>query len=358
MIRVIQIIDSLNAGGAERVAVNYANGLTNIIEKSHICVTREEGPLKDDINPEVGYLFLNKNSTLDVNAILKLKQYVSKNGIDIMQAHSSSFFIALLVKMLYPKVKIVWHDHYGNSEFLDKRPKTVLRFSSKFFSYIFSVNSQLEEWSKKNLLCKNVRYIKNFPVLKKSVIEETMLKGNKEKRILCLANLRKQKNHIRLLEAFEVVNKEFPDWTLHCVGKDFKDEYSELFFSKIKELNLERHAYFYDSRSDILNIMCQSNIGVLVSKSEGLPLALLEYGLAQLPVISTDVGYCGKLVSDQSYGILLESDDKMLIANAITDYIKNVNYRESAAINFNKKIVNEYSSARILDSCLEIYKTI
>ena len=34
MIRVLQIIDSLQVGGAERVAVNYANGLTDFIDES------------------------------------------------------------------------------------------------------------------------------------------------------------------------------------------------------------------------------------------------------------------------------------------------------------------------------------
>lgn len=358
MIRAIQIIDSLQIGGAERVAVNYANGLASLLDASHICATREEGLLLKNINKEVSYVFLNKKSALDVKAIFKLKNYITQHKIDIIHAHSSSFFIATLVKIMSPKVKIVWHDHYGNSEFLSKRPKFILRLSSRLFSYIFSVNSKLKAWSLDNLLCKRVEYIKNFPVLDKINSDFTILNGTIEKRVLCLANLREQKNHIRLLEAFEIVKNKYPDWTLHCVGKDFKDLHSERFFFKLNELGLNDHVYFYNSRSDILNILQQCTIGMLISKSEGLPLALLEYGIANLPVISTNVGNCGMLIPDKSYGILLGDDDKENVANAILCYIKDLDYRRSCAHNFNLQIEKDYSSKVIFSQVLDIYKRI
>jgi hypothetical protein len=64
--RVLQIIDSLEAGGAERMAVNYANALANEIDFSALVVTRKEGNLRNQINNNVPYLFLNKRSTLIV----------------------------------------------------------------------------------------------------------------------------------------------------------------------------------------------------------------------------------------------------------------------------------------------------
>ena len=43
---VIQVIDSLDAGGAEVLAVNIANALSETGMNSHLCVTRKEGVLK------------------------------------------------------------------------------------------------------------------------------------------------------------------------------------------------------------------------------------------------------------------------------------------------------------------------
>ncbi|GAQ48948.1 glycosyl transferase [Flavobacterium psychrophilum] len=53
--RVLQIIDSLNAGGAERMAVNYANALADKIEFSGIVVTRKDGILKKQLGNNVPF---------------------------------------------------------------------------------------------------------------------------------------------------------------------------------------------------------------------------------------------------------------------------------------------------------------
>src|SRR5690606_5619236 len=110
--RVLQLIDSLRSGGAERMSVTYANALVKRIDASFLCCTRKEGLLKKQLSPEVGYLFLNKKSTLDLQAFRKLRNFVKENKIDLIQAHSSSWFLALMVKLSLPKLKLVWHDHY------------------------------------------------------------------------------------------------------------------------------------------------------------------------------------------------------------------------------------------------------
>ena len=100
--KVLQLIDSLNAGGAERVAVNYANSLTSRIEASYLCATREEGLLKESLSKNVQYLFLNKKTSLDFNAIRKLNKYVKKQDIQIIHAHSTSFFFRVDYQNIKP----------------------------------------------------------------------------------------------------------------------------------------------------------------------------------------------------------------------------------------------------------------
>ena len=60
--RVLQLIDSLEAGGAERMAVSYANSLSKKIAFSGLIATRKEGQLLSQINQNVDYLFLNKKN--------------------------------------------------------------------------------------------------------------------------------------------------------------------------------------------------------------------------------------------------------------------------------------------------------
>jgi hypothetical protein len=42
-VRIIQIIDSLEAGGSERMAISYANALAEQIDFSGLVATRKEG---------------------------------------------------------------------------------------------------------------------------------------------------------------------------------------------------------------------------------------------------------------------------------------------------------------------------
>ena len=89
-LNVIQLIDSLRAGGAEMMAVNIANGLAEEGVESHICATRVEGSLKVKINKQRGYLFLNKKYSIDLKAIFKLYRYIKMNGITIFEGSGIS----------------------------------------------------------------------------------------------------------------------------------------------------------------------------------------------------------------------------------------------------------------------------
>lgn len=353
--KVLQLIDSLHAGGAERVAVNFANSLANEIDESFICTTREEGLLKQSINANVKYLFLNKSKAIDLKAIFKLNKFINNNKIDIIHAHSSSFFLATIIKYFNKRIKIVWHDHYGNSEFLESRKSNVLLFCSKYFSHVFSVNRNLEAWAKKYLKIDEVSYLPNFAV-KSTVKPETNLLGVSGKRIVSLANLRPQKDHITLLNAFSEVVQKYPDWTLHCVGKDFNDEYSSNLKEKIKTLNLSNNVYLYGSKPDISNILSQCQIGILSSKSEGLPIALLEYGLSGLAVIATKVGECGEVIGSDDNGILIEPENVLELKNACFTLIENDQMRIEFGNKFNLKVVKEYSAQAALKKVLKVYK--
>ena len=355
--RVLQLIDSLQTGGAERIAVNFANALVGKIEKSYLCSTRQEGLLKESIGNEVNYIFLKKTKTLDFKALKRLKVYIKKNNIDIIHAHSSSYFFAVLLKLSGSKVKIVWHDHYGGSEFLQNRKYKVLRLCSNYFSHIFSVNTILENWAKKYLNANSVSYLPNFALQTESK-EKTVLYGKSGKRIIHLANLRPQKDHLTLLDAFNEIVKQYPEWTLHCVGKNFNDDYFYDIEQKIDDLNLNKNVFLYGSKSDITNILKQCDIAVLSSKSEGLPVALLEYGLSKLPVVVTNVGDCSKVVINKENGFIVEKNNYVALSDAISLLIEDTTLASKFKIELYNKVLKEYSNQSVVRLLVSKYQTI
>lgn len=346
--RVLQIIDSLEVGGAERMAVNYANALAEKIEFSGLVASRKEGILLDQVNQNVSYLFLKKRKAIDLPAIFRLRNYIKKNQVDIIQAHSSSFFIAILVKILMPKIKIIWHDHYGISQDLKSRKSVILKFGSSLFSGIIAVNDDLKNWAQHYLLCKNVSYFPNFIDESSAGLADILLKGEKGKRIICVANLRPQKNHELLIEGAAILHEKFPDWTFHLVGKDFNDEYSRNLVEKVKELNLSETVFFYGAVNNSKELLKQSEIAVLPSLSEGLPLAVLEYGLASLPVVATNVGEICKVIPSVKEGFVIDSDNLNQFVNSVQILIEQPDMRKLMGENLHFFVEQNFSKQSIL----------
>jgi glycosyltransferase involved in cell wall biosynthesis len=350
--RIIQIIDSLEAGGAERMAVNYANALADEITFSGLVVTRKEGALQQHLDKKVAYLFLNKKHTADFTALFRLRKFVVQNDVSHIQAHSTSFFIAFLLKLIRPKIQLIWHDHYGDSEFLSKRPTASLKMALPFFNGIISVNQKLKVWAEQKMYFKNVIYLPNFPSEGKKAASQTILKGIEGKRILLLANLRVQKNHFLLIEVAKMLKRTHPDWSFHLVGKDFEDDYSDQIKKLILELNLEKSIFIYGTKEDINSILEQSTIAILTSQSEGLPVALLEYGRHKKPVVVTNVGEIPSLIQNNVNGLVVTPQEPEMFHQALVQLIESDGLRTKFGEAFFETIKMNYSKGTVIKKYL------
>jgi glycosyltransferase involved in cell wall biosynthesis len=354
-LKILQLIDSLNPGGAEMMAVNIANELAKEGFSSYICATRKEGNLKSKIASNVGYLFLNKKKVIDLKAIFKLRSFIKKQQITVIHAHSSSYFMGFIIKLSNPKLKLIWHDHFGMSETLHIRKKFPLVLISNFFNAVIGVNSLLIEWSKKHLKTRNIVFLQNFAAFNSEEISDTILKGVEGKRIICLANLRPQKDHLNLLKAFLLVHKKQTDWTLHLVGMDLQDDYAAQIKAYIKLQNLQNHVFLYGSCADTYHVLKQATIGVLASLSEGLPVALLEYGLAKLPVVVTNVGECSTVVTDKVNGLVVPKNDALTLSKAILALIESNEMRQLYGLELYKNVTQKYGAKTYIEQLRLIY---
>ena len=353
--RIVQIIDSLEAGGAERMAVNYANALAKKIVFSGLIATRKEGSLKTKIDSNVPYMFLEKKKSIDFQAVFRLRKYIKKNQIDIIHAHSSSFFIAVLVKLTLPQIKIIWHDHYGTREKETKKENKILICLSTFFSAIFVVNLQLLEWSKKNMRCSRVVFIPNFTTSETETEELTSLKGIDGKRIVFLANLKNPKNHILILKAFSELKLNENGWSLHLIGKDYFDNYSDQLKKHIASYSLENAIHLYGAKSDVRYILSQASIGVLASRQEGFPVTLLEYGLGNLAVISTNVGYCSSIIQNEVNGLLFDPQSDLEVKTQLKKITDDDSFRKTLGNNFKQSVEENYSEEVVIKKLISAY---
>ena len=355
--KVLQLIDSLAIGGAERMSVNLANALAKEGVGSFLCATRRGGKLEKAIAPEVTYMVLGKRTSVDLQALWRLAGFVRQNQIDIIHAHSSSFFTAVLVKLL-TGVRVVWHDHNGNRMQANNTNKVII-LGSVFFDTVISVNEKLAEWSRKHLLISEDRivYLPNFAELTPTHTN-LQLPGEPEKRIVCLANLREQKEHMTLLRAFNTFHAQHPEWHLLLVGEDRNDTYSMELKAYITKEKLEEAVHILGARSDSADILLASGMGILSSESEGLPVALLEYGLAKLPVVCTEVGQCSEVLDHGKCGVLVPPSTPEGLANALAALASSQEQREAYASAFHEHIQKQYAKDAVMEDMMKLYRNV
>ncbi len=358
--RVLQLIDSLSVGGAERVAVNFANALAENGVDSFLCSTRKEGDLRRLLGNDVGYLFLNRKGRFDIKSVKRLIEFCKDNNIDIIHAHSTSLLLAFIVGW-FCKVKLVWHNHYGNSVQLSSLSLTVYRLLLSRVSYSFFVTVGLYDWGVNKLgLNKNKsQYLPNYPDIRPSGSDiDSQLNDTNRKFIVSLANLRPEKNHPLLIEAFGRLSDDFKEWSIVFIGRDFNDDYSGTVKRIINENGLAHRVLLLGVRNDIYNLLSKCHIGVVSSNWEGLPVSLLEYGLVGLPVVATAVGEIPEVLKNGKYGLLVESGNCDALAQTLKKMMESHSLREQYGHDFHNHVIANYSKEAVVEQLVNVYNII
>jgi glycosyltransferase involved in cell wall biosynthesis len=70
-------------------------------------------------------------------------------------------------------------------------------------------------------------------------------------------------------------------------------------------------------RDDVPGLLSDADVFVLASRSEGLPLSVIEAMAAGLPVVASDVGGLRELVRDAETGVLVPPSDATALASAL-----------------------------------------
>jgi len=352
--KVLHIIDNLRPGGAEMLTVNIADGLNRKGIETYLVATREEGPLKERWKYPEKYLFLKKKSTLDPLAFGKLYRFVQKKNIELIHAHTNSYFMAVVMKILRPSLKIIWHNHTGGNVNLSGKKMKALQFFSRFFDGIVHVNKDLLEWGRKNFNVKTQIHLAHFPALKFSK-NNPYQNFPQAKRIVQVAGWRPVKDQLTLLKAFQKVVKKHPDVTLHLIGPAYGDAYEKKVRQLIQDLGLEKAVYVHGTQTAIGDWLKGADMGVLSSLSEGLPVSLLEYGLAGLPVVSTAVGEIPAVLENGKYGKLVPPRDADALAEAITDYLEHPEEARKTGEAFRRHVEANYSEEAFVNKLTELY---
>lgn len=167
--------------------------------------------------------------------------------------------------------------------------------------------------------------------------------------VLAVGRLAPVKGFDVLLKAFAYVHARCPRTKLKLIGEG---ECRDQLVTMARDLGLGDAVVFsgHLAAEDIRNCMWQSSVFALSSRSEGMPLALLEAMAAGLPCVATSVGGVPDVIQNTS-GILVPTEDPTALAEALLALLTDPDYASALGDNAARR-AREFS-ADAVDSAYE-----
>ena len=180
------------------------------------------------------------------------------------------------------------------------------------------------------------------------------IQGKKEKTIVAVGRLEKQKNYPLMLRAFESFHKDFPEYTLHIYGRgSLENELKRLAY---EELQLSDTSVIFEGFCNDVNerIKC-AGMYMLSSDYEGISNAMIEALALGIPTVATDcpIGGSAMCIRNGENGILVPIGDYKAMADGMRRIAEDDIFAEKLSCEA-VKIRKDYNEDTVSDKWIEL----
>lgn len=320
--KILQIIDGLGIGGAEKLIFDIVPRLHSRGHKVDVVLLdgTETFIYKKLLESDSCTIYTLGSGFYNPFYIFKLIKYIK--NYEIVHVHLfPAMYFAIFAKLLTRSpAKFIFTEH---NTFNTRVTKTAIRWLERF---IYSYYDRI--------VCISPAVLKlfdNFPSLPKSKFKvitngidvkkffqaKPISKTNfgiadSQKVLTMVAGFRKQKDQDTVIKALEFLPENY---ILFLVGDgDRKEELNDL----AANLNLSSRVYFLGLRDDVAEIYKTSHVTVLSSHWEGFGLAAVEAMASGTPLLASNVEGLAEVVG--SGGILFEKGNAEDLALKILEF--------------------------------------
>lgn len=170
---------------------------------------------------------------------------------------------------------------------------------------------------------------------------------------LCVANMTPKKNHAMLLRAFDTAVEQCKqDIRLVLVGQDATE--GAALRELARGLKHTDSVTFWGAHPQATDLMFESDVFVLASLHEGLPISLLEAMSVGLPCLVSRAGGMADVVGDDC-GVVIDVADAEQLTDAIVELASDAETRQSMGKQAKLRIQNNYSQKRMVEEISDAY---
>ena len=323
--KILQVITSLQTGGAEKLIVDVVPKYKHLgLDVDVLLFDGKDTPFKRQLeNAGIKVFSLGYGgSVYNPLYILKLLPYLRK--YDIVHTHNTAPQLFAALGSVVCSVVLCTTEHTTSNRRRDwKWYRPIDKWMYSRYKKVICISDSTEENLRKSIDCNSDKictiyngidfesYDKASPIAKDSITPDI-----NRKVIAMVAGFRYQKDQETLIRAMSYVPKDVELW---LIGDG---ERRTIIEQCVKDKGLENRVRLLGIRNDIPSILKTVDIVVQSSHWEGFGLAAVEGMAAGKPVVASNVAGLSQVVSNA--GVLFPlGDDKALadiLNKLLTDY--------------------------------------
>jgi len=369
-ILIMHVVYNFGQGGLENGIVNLINHLPQS-EFRHVIVSlKDNNDFGARIKKEVKIIGLNKTDGNDLSVFVKAFKLYRELKPDVVHSRNLAAF-EMQVPALLACIPYRIHGEHGRDvSDLDGRNvkyKILKKILTMFVHRVVAVSSELENYlleeinvSKRKLVkIENGVNIELFSPMNEnnSLIRGSVINDCDRFVIGTVGRLEEVKSQETLILGLKCLLNNRPDLKdkikVVIVGDgSMKNHLTDL----VHKNGLENNVSMPGSSDEIHVVMNSFDVFALTSKAEGMSNTILEAMSCGCPVIATNVGSNGVLISHGEDGYIIDVGDSNALAKYIEHYYENKKLLEKHSVMARNKIIDKYSIEIMVANYQQLYK--
>ncbi len=360
-IRILQVVQSLDFGGLERVVIDLVNNLDRDRFQCDIICLRDFGRNSDlVINPEttIDSFGLGRGKSLALP--WRIARCVQQRGYDILHSHDTSpLLYTALARLWHPRCIHIYTEHSGIYSCLP-RHRIMIGAALLAVTHGVMVSKDLQQYYQRRFktLCPHLSVIYNgLHSEQKSVsvaeIRNIFAIPRQVPLVGTAVRFYPQKGLRYLLQAVPKVLAVLPETRFILIGDGVEREALE---KAAVDMGVANQVIFAGYRTDVRQLLRGLDLYVLPSLWEGLPLALIEAMLADTPIVATAVGGNKEMIEHGIRGLLVAPQDSDGLAEAIISLLNDDELRRRLARNGREFADEQFSLANMINKYSKLYQ--
>lgn len=352
---IVHLVYSFGCGGLEKVIANLINHSTEY-DVEHVLISlTDDISMLEQVDKNIKVFVLGKKSGNDIKTHFKLFSLLKKIKPQAINTYNfGTIEYHMAAKLAGVPIRVHSDHGRGGDDPAGKNTlhNTFRKFIANFITEYIVVSYDLFQWVLNDLKINRKKLSLIFNGV--AVPEKIEHSSSSPKVFVTVGRLDKVKNQKLLIDAFALAVNTidgFEDCILNIVGDG--PLYNEL-AAQINALNMNDSIYLLGFRNDITTILKNSDIFVLSSVYEAMPMTILEAMANKTPVVCTNVGGISKFISEKQ-AWFVESKNCQALADKLNEVTINDEYRLEKVSNAFNLVSEKYEMKQMVKAYMTKY---